>query len=314
MIRCLTIFILIIHVSCASIKDTSLVTEDGLHDLTFSDRRGWTVSYGTGKVWHTRSAGKRWKIIAHLDSIYFEKLWFSDSENGWLAGEKGTLLKTSDGGLSWQRVVVDSSSAPNLVFYAMFWETNRIGFLSAQSITSPPATFIYNTTDGGSTWNRTPSPGLFFNIKKDATGKWWATGTDKIFGSVNGLNWTTEYTDSSKNLGQLRGLSVSPYGIAAVGFKGSLMQKEEEKWVHKKITANRMRQVVQLDAETFFVAGDKTNTDQNALISKDGGNNWQEFPIKSDVHRMYESRHHLWLVGKQGLIMRIRKQHLRRAS
>ncbi len=103
---------------------------DDLHDVEFiNDSIGFIYSYGTGNIYKTTDEGNTWVIIKQTDSIYLEQIQFINSDIGWICGEKGTILKTYDGGQSWADISIDGDDK-NLLLYGMCLLNDSIGYLS----------------------------------------------------------------------------------------------------------------------------------------------------------------------------------------
>src|SRR5262245_28007107 len=66
----------------------------------------------------------------------------------WASGASGTVLRTTDGGRSWQRSAVPGADAPD------FRDVDALGAATAVVLSIGPgdASRIYRTEDGGATW------------------------------------------------------------------------------------------------------------------------------------------------------------------
>lgn len=73
-------------------------------------------------------------------------VWFSDANNGWIVGAFGTLLKTTDGGASWQDVSQDLDNE-------MGYHLNAVmGLAEGSVVVTGEAGYLTYSKDGGSTW------------------------------------------------------------------------------------------------------------------------------------------------------------------
>ena len=70
-------------------------------------------------------------------------MFFVDSMNGWVVGEKGTGLKSSDGGLSWKI----QSKITNDVMNDIFFLNTTYGWSAGEN------GVVLNTTDSGENWD-----------------------------------------------------------------------------------------------------------------------------------------------------------------
>lgn len=81
---------------------------------------------------------------------------------GWAAGVGATVRKTTDGGVTW------TNGNPNPgVITGDIYAIEALGADTAWCTTSPSATFIYRTTNGGTNWTQVHTQaGGFFNVIK----------------------------------------------------------------------------------------------------------------------------------------------------
>ena len=128
--------------------------------ICFPDKdHGWVV--GTrGTILHTEDGGTNWKKVDRLYStkdktcssenlkIYFTRVFFKDVQHGWIVGESGTVLLTTDGGKYWQ--YIDTNQ-----FFTTF---NDIKFADLNNgwVVGEQGT-IMGSTDGGRTWKNQQS-------------------------------------------------------------------------------------------------------------------------------------------------------------
>ena len=93
------------------------------------------VSTDAGRSWQQRPAPTR----ATLTSVFF-----ADALHGWAAGHDAVILRTSDGGATWQKVHEDTESGPILDLW--FRDTDTGYAIGAYGL-------LLATADGGGTWN-----------------------------------------------------------------------------------------------------------------------------------------------------------------
>lgn len=85
--------------------------------ITFSDPAlGWIVG-DNGMIFRSSDSGKTWKRIASPTAVLLKKARFSDSDIGWIYGERKIFL-TIDGGETWQDVSTIASSKINSVYFS----------------------------------------------------------------------------------------------------------------------------------------------------------------------------------------------------
>jgi photosynthesis system II assembly factor YCF48-like protein/putative zinc finger protein len=106
----------------------------------------WRVGLGGG----IEKLGKhgRWAVVPSNVTVDLYNLAFFDASEGWIVGQSGTVLHTTDGGKTWTSVT--SPTATDLV---QVTATAK----STVQVTARDAS-IFSTTDGGATWNSSTRP------------------------------------------------------------------------------------------------------------------------------------------------------------
>lgn len=198
-------------------------------------------------TWSTTSAPT---VDFRYDDIYFlnpDTGWAISLWDSWSQIQQGTVLKTTDGGVSWQKLV-DSSKA---VFRDVGFLNSQIGFIGTLESGGTPqdTAILYKTNDGGTTWNivlNLPGPrpaGICgMHVVNDST--IYACGR---YPGPSGFYKTTDYGNTWSYI------NMNPYagGLVDIFF---------------------------FDPDTGFVVG--TNgviPDSSGIIlsTTDGGNSWQ---------------------------------------
>ena len=106
-------------------------------------------------------------------------VFFKDTQNGWIAGFAGQILRSKDGGLTW---TVQPSPVKNWLTSVSFdkanrgWITYDDGFLVSE--------------DSGETWKTVPVQGRFFLSRLSRMGdSMWALGQSALLRQTSGLEW-----------------------------------------------------------------------------------------------------------------------------
>jgi len=170
---------------------------DWNHGWMLGESSGRTAdeSEGENVLILTTNGGRSWtrKPLPNVTSLYF-----TDSKNGWAVGKNATLLKTTDGGLEWNKVesiekligLPIESSNYNFGFRDIHFTDAEHGWLIGNFYGRARSNIggIFTTSDGGATWKRVPitfqtqytsgrfTPGLLHSIRF----------TDAATGSVTG--------------------------------------------------------------------------------------------------------------------------------
>ena len=154
-------------------KAQSVPSNSGrVYGPTFVDeQRGLAI--GDLGVFYTTNGGKQWKYVDFKKSCTDEKylegydmkpleVFFLDSRNAWLTFEDGRIAKSNDGGQSWCDLL--GSDSVKFDYYEKYFK--KIHFTdSLHGFGLGANRLIYETKDGGKTWNRvvdTPADDMFF--------------------------------------------------------------------------------------------------------------------------------------------------------
>jgi len=134
---------------------------------------GWMLGESGGKITDeaegenilllTTNGGRTWtrKSLPSVTNLYF-----TDAKTGWAVGKNSTLLKTTDGGLEWNKVEslekligqpIDSSSY-NFGFSDIHFTDAEHGWLIGNFYGRARSNIggVFTTSDGGATWKRVP--------------------------------------------------------------------------------------------------------------------------------------------------------------
>lgn len=143
------------------------------------------VSSDSG-IYLSSDQGNSWVkkfTMTPVNEIY--NLHFFDATTGWAAGNKGLILKTTDGGNSW----TNQNSGTTKYLNSVFFTSTSNGFIVGDS------NIVLKTTNGGSTWTMNPTPtNLYFNdVYFTSSSNGWIIGSDgKVFKTTDGgSNWST---------------------------------------------------------------------------------------------------------------------------
>lgn len=118
---------------------------------------GWSYS-GSGqngsdppyKILRTTNGGADWAEQFSDNSIGgYNAIYFSDVNNGWIVGDAGKVLKTTDSGANWNFVLNSGINSNNRSKTVFFLDAN-IGWVSSKDNSSNP--YIQHTTNGGASW------------------------------------------------------------------------------------------------------------------------------------------------------------------
>ncbi len=140
-----------------------------------------------------------WNKLEVPVTCSLNSLFFTDSLYGWVAGDSGTIIHTTDGGVSWS---IQESNTTNDIVEIFFLDRQR-GWASSFNFTSPPfGTLLLSTVNGGLSWVPEPYPeeDLFITciLYRDSLNGWMG-GKPHALVKTNdgGTTWTHAAVDTS---------------------------------------------------------------------------------------------------------------------
>ncbi|MGI8892604.1 MAG: VPS10 domain-containing protein [Bacteroidia bacterium] len=105
-----------------------------------------------GIIYRTNDFGNTWSITvtSPLSSLHFPSYFIA-----FLVGDNGTVMKSTDAGISWN----NAASLPSINLYAVYFINDTVGFTVSD-------TTIFKTVDGGNNWSdfNLPNSGSLYGI------------------------------------------------------------------------------------------------------------------------------------------------------
>lgn|SRR5574341_396846 len=135
----------------------------GLTDIALLDNgEAWTVGYDDkhpDRIYHSITSGRTWEPVdvPGNEWITFKALSFADPYHGWAVGGDGLVIRTSNGGKSWERL----KSATNADLETVHFANSEVGYaggtralLDRISREVTGSLEILCTKTGGDTWRQ----------------------------------------------------------------------------------------------------------------------------------------------------------------
>jgi len=225
---------------------------------------------------------------------YLRSVFFTDTLNGWISGDSGLIIHTSNKGITW----TIQPTGLNREVISLFFLNADTGFaLSWEFSAVPPNYFgtrILSTINRGVSWNNYlfPDTNLFLNTIyfHDRYNGFMGGSEGKIFYTTNsGINWHRASVDSSaffsfpvkkikfadEHTGYAAGGAFDIAGMMWKTTNGGL------NWRSVIVGPEPMNDLYIFDRDNIFCAGGDFEYGPSRLITTNGGTNWNytEFGI-----------------------------------
>ena len=162
-----------------------------------SSQTGWIIG---STILKTTNGGGNW--VEQQAARIGEAVHFSGNDNGWMAGDAGLLVHTSDGGKAWG---VQTNAASTSTINALHFVQPSLGWAAGMDGT------LLKTTDGGNQWQDQSAPAEtdYYSVHFINANTGWLAGAGYIgvtwAGQVyrttdNGGVWTQQYTAPGRTL------------------------------------------------------------------------------------------------------------------
>lgn len=144
---------------------------------------------GKGVIQRTVNGGTSWTRVytSAVNLEWVNDVFFVNNTTGFAVGQNGSILKSSDGGLSWNSQTVANVSYFNKVYFP----SPQVGYAVGDGTPQGP---IYKTTDGGNSWTAQVSgaTGPLNDVFFINTLTGYAAGDQEVLKTTDGgLNWTS---------------------------------------------------------------------------------------------------------------------------
>jgi photosystem II stability/assembly factor-like uncharacterized protein len=209
-------------------------------------------------------------------------IFFTDASTGYIAGDAGKILKTTNGGTNWNSLTSGTTS----FLYSVSFPSASIGYVVGGSGT------IRKTTNGGTNWSgQTSNTGNYlYGVYFTSTSIGYAVGASGtiVKTSNGGTLWSVKTSGTTKTLNSVF-FTSSTTGYAVGGTTSSIILKTTDggsTWDSLSCSAtNSLRSVYFTGVDTGYVAG------YGGKIYKttNGGTTWieQNSTITGNIHSIF---------------------------
>lgn len=225
------------------------------------------------------------KWLVH-DDIF--SITFPTDQDGWVCGRWGTILHTSDGGLSWAR----QDSGTDITLVAVHFPDERNGWAVGGKGT------ILHTSDGGTTWRKQECPVdyLLMDVTFRTSMKGWVVTerTHILATQDGGKTWSVQFADTDLILravsfgDALHGWAVGEYGYIYYTADGGRSWEEQAGYYDVDDDGDlvgdpSLFDVSAMDAQRAWAVG----LDGHVIFTEDGGKEWKTVDVGAPSVPLY---------------------------
>ena len=258
------------------------------------------------ELYKTIDGGANWTLHYENNAVGANDIHFPTDSIGYIVGNLGKVLKTTDAGDSW----LDFSTASITGSLKTVWFTSPdTGFVGRTTTfgmyktTNGGLTWsqnfgynltncytiqfindtlgyaggfnnrIYKTTDGGNLWLMQQNPGLSENIKSISFAdsvRGMAVSSGYIYRTTNGNTWSSTFYTGNLQCGTLSPDGVAVVGNLTGGIKSSINYGSSFSESNPQAGTSTFRRIKFVNSLQGWVGGD----DGKILKTSDGGNEW----------------------------------------
>ncbi len=258
------------------------------------------------ELYKTNDGGANWTLDYENNAVGANDIHFASDSVGYIVGNIGKVLKTTDAGTTWLDFSTPSITgslktvwftSPDTGFagrtstFGMYKTTNggltwsqNFGYNLTNCYTihfindtlGYAGAFnnrVYKTTDGGNLWLMQQNPGLSENIKSISFAdslRGMAVSSGYIYRTTNGNTWSSTFYTGNLQCGTLSPDGVAVVGNLTGGIKSSINYGSSFSESNPESGNSVFRRIKFVNSLQGWVGGD----DGKILKTSDGGNEW----------------------------------------
>jgi photosystem II stability/assembly factor-like uncharacterized protein len=238
--------------------------------------------------------GKTFRQVALATDVRLRAMAFLDASRGFIGGDNGTLLATTDGGKTWNKVTVPSPSS----FYDIFF-LGELGWVTGADRT------VLHSADGGKTWaaqdaGKTQTlESIFFTSPQHGVAVGW---NGMILRTTDGGKTWTEIKAESAQWSLTQVYFKDANNGWAVGMFGEILRTRDggATWSQQESPVTNTFGAITFDTKgRGWIA-----TDNDLLLSEDGGDTWKPVGFKAWIfpEALIRVGDAVWALGAQGIV------------
>ncbi len=237
----------------------------------------------------------------YLNRTYLDVYFLtSNPQYGWICGFEGRVLRTTNGGQSWQALRIVPQSDDNIQLESIHFVNEKIGFTSGPSTSAfGEVSYLFKSTDGGATWfNITPRGattiwGNYFINENLGFAQGGGCDTPQMFWKTTdgGATWTfSRYFELESKISDV---IVYPDGTGFAAGSGALWFTTDlgNSWAIRSRTGNYdwHEEITHAGLTHFLPYSGGCNGNNNepyggVAYTNDGGNTWKRFSTGAPMY------------------------------
>src|SRR5690554_4151490 len=249
----------------------------------------------------------------------FTSVFFSINKHGWICGEKGLILKTTDNGNNWSSTILDENFDIQNIFFTNTTTGYAVGHNSQTAR-------VWKTEDGGVNWQTQLLPlqlTQLNSVKFADSQKGWICGSYSLSGNNygiilctkdGGVNWDVQFNEPEELTFTTLFFADPEYGWAA-GFNtanssGSTIFKTSDggnSWT-PLATEHKIYSLHFIDRLRGLAGGIPANSANGPKLLRtiDGGQSWDELTVKPHtgeiIYGLWADQNHFIAVGNRSFV------------
>lgn len=258
--------------------------ETSLFDITQVPGTNRIIAVGSGSsLLYSDNNGESWKTCFRPANTWFgvkyNSIHMLDNNLGYIAGTNSVILKTSDGGNTWEKI----SFIGSMELLEVYFINENCGLIGTSNL-------LYRTSDGGLNWDTvcsgaTPNSLHFVN---DSVGYFSSYSKNAYYKSIDkGLSW--QLVGNLTEIEDLYVLAVN-FNDELKGVLSGIVESSSDteyymfntndggiNWNQTYVNyTNKITKITRLNQDTIAGVGVRIMYDNMIIFSYDGGNTWVE--------------------------------------
>ena len=238
------------------------------------------VAVGEGVILRTVNGGYNWDTLKRPDNTVgnevYSNVQFNHSNNGWIVGSTGDILKSTNSGINWTSHRLGSVSN----FYDIHFLDVNTGHIAGWS--------LLRTTNSGINWNIVADTGIYCSSFINSNTGWAGGRSNNCISTTTngGINWSVQYSQVNSSCQKIHFSDINNgWAILYVGQVNpsciiARTTNRGENWITNNYigsSSNIPKDFFFINNQTGWVVGTGNSTNNlPSIISKttNGGINW----------------------------------------